>query len=111
VGAFLEVLLVPSLCDNVKFVYVVTSSKSICIYTKQICSKLSGQLSKLWLQDFWLNMEKCKLWAVRSVVLIPGGAKDFSLVRNLQTCSGVHPASYARFTGVFPAGNAVGAWR
>jgi len=45
----------------------------------------------------------------RSVVLIPGGAKEFSLVKNLQTSSGVHPASYARVTGVFPASNVVGA--
>ena len=46
------------------------------------------------------------LWAEQPVVLIPGGAKDLSLLKNLQTGYGVHPASYARFTGVFPDGNA-----
>jgi len=48
------------------------------------------------------------LWAGQSVLLIPGGVKEFSLLRNLQTGSGVQPASYPRATGVFPAGNAVG---
>jgi hypothetical protein len=48
------------------------------------------------------------LWAGRSVVLIPGGAKDFSLLKNLQTGSGGRPASYTRVTGVFTAGNAIG---
>jgi hypothetical protein len=43
-------------------------------------------------------------------VLIPAGARDFSLLHSVQTGSGADPTSYPMSTGgSFPGGNAAGA--
>jgi hypothetical protein len=42
---------------------------------------------------------------------IPGRAKGFSLLRDVQSGSGAHPTSYKKGTGgCFPGGKAAGAW-
>ena len=43
------------------------------------------------------------LWAGRTVILIPGEAKNFSLRKNLQTGSGVHPVSMQGSPACFPS--------
>jgi len=40
-----------------------------------------------------------RLWAGRSGVQIPVDAKDLSLLQNILTSCGVHPASHAMGTG------------
>jgi hypothetical protein len=42
------------------------------------------------------------LQAGRNGVRILAGARDFSLLRNMQTGSGAHPASYSMGTGALP---------
>jgi hypothetical protein len=48
------------------------------------------------------------LWMVG--VLIPVGARDFSLPQNVQAGSGAVLACIQRAPGLFPGGKAVGAW-
>jgi hypothetical protein len=47
-----------------------------------------------------------RLQAGPSEVRIPAGTKDLRLLQNVQTCSGVHPASYSVGTGDSARGKA-----
>jgi hypothetical protein len=48
-------------------------------------------------------------WAVS--VRIPAGVRGLSLLRNVRTGSGVHPASYSMSTKLLPGGKVAGIWR
>ena len=47
-----------------------------------------------------------RLQAGLSEVRVPAGTKDLRLLQNVQTCSGVHPASYSMGTGGSSGGKA-----
>jgi len=50
-----------------------------------------------------------RLWAGRSGVSIPAGARGFPLLESIQTLHGAHPTSCSMDTGGFPGGKAAGA--
>jgi len=53
----------------------------------------------VWSQDGTLSTVS-ELQAGQLRIQIPRGARDFPLLKNIDTCSRVHPAFYSRGTGI-----------